>query len=135
MGRLQNNPSIRWVCPKSTHAHPLTWGNKNSNTGHFRPKLVPKLPSLQGTMVFTLWYLCQFCFCFLNMSYLFLWDDIYFFLVKKRTWFRKKKRITIFLFFKNGHNNTKTKKAFQNLEVYWANFSHIFWEIKARNWL
>ncbi len=28
MGRLQNNPSIRWVHPKSTHAHPLTWGNK-----------------------------------------------------------------------------------------------------------
>jgi hypothetical protein len=29
MDRLQNNPSIRWVHPKSTHAHPLTWGNKN----------------------------------------------------------------------------------------------------------
>ncbi len=28
MGRLQNNPSIGWVHPKSTHAHPLTWGNK-----------------------------------------------------------------------------------------------------------
>jgi hypothetical protein len=28
MGRLQNNPSIRWVHPKSTHAHPLAWGNK-----------------------------------------------------------------------------------------------------------
>jgi hypothetical protein len=27
MGRLQNNPSIIWVHPKSTHAHPLTWGN------------------------------------------------------------------------------------------------------------
>jgi hypothetical protein len=27
MGRLQNNPSIEWVHPKSTHAHPLAWGN------------------------------------------------------------------------------------------------------------
>jgi hypothetical protein len=27
MGRLQNNPSIGWVHPKSTHAHPLAWGN------------------------------------------------------------------------------------------------------------
>jgi hypothetical protein len=29
MGRLQNNPSIGWVHPKSTHVHPLAWGNKN----------------------------------------------------------------------------------------------------------
>jgi Txe/YoeB family toxin of Txe-Axe toxin-antitoxin module len=29
MGRLQNNPSIGWVHPKSTHAHPLTWDNNN----------------------------------------------------------------------------------------------------------
>jgi hypothetical protein len=29
MGRLQNNPSIGWVHPKFTHAHPLAWGNKN----------------------------------------------------------------------------------------------------------
>jgi hypothetical protein len=28
MGRLQNNPSIGWVHPKSTHAHPLAWDNK-----------------------------------------------------------------------------------------------------------
>jgi hypothetical protein len=28
MGRLQNSPSIGWVHPKSTHAHPLAWGNK-----------------------------------------------------------------------------------------------------------
>ncbi len=28
MGRFQNNPSIGWVHPKSTHAHPLAWGNK-----------------------------------------------------------------------------------------------------------
>jgi len=28
MGRLQNNPSIKWVDPKSTHTHPLNWGNK-----------------------------------------------------------------------------------------------------------
>jgi hypothetical protein len=33
MGRLQNNPSIGWVPPKSTHAHPLTWGNKKIKTG------------------------------------------------------------------------------------------------------
>jgi len=28
MGRCQNNPSIGWMHPKSTHAHPLPWGNK-----------------------------------------------------------------------------------------------------------
>ncbi len=28
MGRLQNNPSIRWVHPKSTQARPLAWANK-----------------------------------------------------------------------------------------------------------
>jgi hypothetical protein len=32
MGRLQNNPSIGWVNPKSTHAHPLTGAIKNLNT-------------------------------------------------------------------------------------------------------
>jgi hypothetical protein len=31
MGRLQNKPSIGWVHPKSTHVHPLAWGNKNKN--------------------------------------------------------------------------------------------------------
>jgi len=31
MGRLQNNPSIGWVHPKSTHVCPLAWGNKNTN--------------------------------------------------------------------------------------------------------
>jgi len=38
MGRFQNNPSIGWVHPKSTHAHPLAWGNRMvllaSNTSH-----------------------------------------------------------------------------------------------------
>jgi len=29
MGRFQNNPSIGWLHPKSTHAHPLAWANKN----------------------------------------------------------------------------------------------------------
>ncbi len=28
MGRFQNNPSIGWVHPKSTHVCPLPWGNK-----------------------------------------------------------------------------------------------------------
>jgi hypothetical protein len=28
MGRFQNNPSIGWVHPKSTHACPLAWDNK-----------------------------------------------------------------------------------------------------------
>jgi hypothetical protein len=28
MGRTQNNPSIVWVHPKSTHAWPLASGNK-----------------------------------------------------------------------------------------------------------
>jgi hypothetical protein len=31
MGRLQNNPSIGWVHPKSTHAHPLAWGNNHDH--------------------------------------------------------------------------------------------------------
>jgi hypothetical protein len=35
MGRLQNNPSIGWVHPKSTHAHPLAWGNKNMQVTNF----------------------------------------------------------------------------------------------------
>jgi len=30
MGRLQNNPSIGWVHPKSTHAPPLAWGQCNN---------------------------------------------------------------------------------------------------------
>jgi hypothetical protein len=29
MARVQNNPSIGWVHPKSAHVHPLTWGQKN----------------------------------------------------------------------------------------------------------
>jgi len=29
MGRLQNNPSIGWVHPKSTHARLSAWRNKN----------------------------------------------------------------------------------------------------------
>jgi hypothetical protein len=28
MGRLQNNPSIGWVHPKSTQRHRLAWANK-----------------------------------------------------------------------------------------------------------
>jgi len=28
MGRFQNNPSIGWLHPKSTHAHPLVGANK-----------------------------------------------------------------------------------------------------------
>jgi hypothetical protein len=31
MGRLQNNPSIGWVHPKSTHAGPLAWDNNKGN--------------------------------------------------------------------------------------------------------
>jgi hypothetical protein len=31
MGRLQNNPSIEWVHPKSTHMDPLAWGNNKEN--------------------------------------------------------------------------------------------------------
>ncbi len=27
MNKFQNNPSIEWVQPKSTHAHPLVQGN------------------------------------------------------------------------------------------------------------
>ncbi len=35
MGRFQNNPSMRWVQPKSTHARPLAWGN-NKTTFMFK---------------------------------------------------------------------------------------------------
>jgi hypothetical protein len=28
MGRLQNDPSIGWVHPKSAYGVPLAWGNK-----------------------------------------------------------------------------------------------------------
>jgi hypothetical protein len=32
MGGLQNNPSIGWVIPKSTHVcPPLAWGNNKEN--------------------------------------------------------------------------------------------------------
>ncbi len=30
MGRFQNNPSIGWAHPKSTHAHSLALGNKKN---------------------------------------------------------------------------------------------------------
>jgi len=39
MGRLQNNPSIGWVHPKSTHVCPLAWGNNK-----IHKKLKPFLP-------------------------------------------------------------------------------------------
>jgi hypothetical protein len=32
MGRLQNNPSIGKVHPKSTHACPIAWGNRKRET-------------------------------------------------------------------------------------------------------
>jgi hypothetical protein len=35
MGRFQNNQSTGWVHPKSTHARPLAWGNKNLNMFSF----------------------------------------------------------------------------------------------------
>jgi hypothetical protein len=28
MGKFQNNPSIGWLPPKSTHAHLLTWAKQ-----------------------------------------------------------------------------------------------------------
>jgi hypothetical protein len=37
MGRFQNHPSMGWVHPKSTHAHPLAWGN-NKTTFIFNKK-------------------------------------------------------------------------------------------------
>ncbi len=36
MDILQNNSSIGWVHPKSTHVCPLAWGNK-----HTPPTLIP----------------------------------------------------------------------------------------------
>jgi hypothetical protein len=42
MGRLQNNPSIGWVHPKSTHAGPLAWGNNKGNKkATMKLKIVP----------------------------------------------------------------------------------------------
>jgi len=46
MGRLQNNPSIGMVHQKSTHAHPLAWGNKNvilEEHGSHCPRMGPTL--------------------------------------------------------------------------------------------
>jgi len=34
MGRFQNNTSIGWVHPKSTHVLPLAWGNKKIRKLH-----------------------------------------------------------------------------------------------------
>ncbi len=34
MGRFQNNPLTGWVHPKSTHVHPLAWGNNNIKFAH-----------------------------------------------------------------------------------------------------
>jgi len=36
MVRLQNNPSIRWVHPKSTHVHPLACGNNKEELAPHR---------------------------------------------------------------------------------------------------
>jgi hypothetical protein len=36
MGRRQNNPSIGWVHPKSTHGRPLTWGSKEIQWFQYR---------------------------------------------------------------------------------------------------
>jgi hypothetical protein len=36
IGRLQNNPPIGWVHPKSTHEHPLAWGNKKIGELHLQ---------------------------------------------------------------------------------------------------
>jgi len=51
MGRLQNNPSIGWVHPKSTHAHPLAWGQTGSAWGQKEPNHVPE----QNQFVFFDW--------------------------------------------------------------------------------
>jgi len=40
MGRFQNNPSIGWVHPKSTRAHPLTWGNNREREKVIRMEVV-----------------------------------------------------------------------------------------------
>jgi hypothetical protein len=45
MGRLQNNPSIGWVHPKTTHAHPVAWGNKKTSS-HVQPSTATVLKHL-----------------------------------------------------------------------------------------
>ncbi len=54
MGRLQNNLSIGWVHPRSTHDRPLTWGNENSKENLEFDFLanVPQLLSLLKIMEF-----------------------------------------------------------------------------------
>jgi hypothetical protein len=48
MVRLQNNPSIRWVHPKSTHVHPLAWGNNKEELA------TPRLSGWLSVFIFTI---------------------------------------------------------------------------------
>ncbi len=49
MGRLQNNPSIGWVHPKSTHARPLAWdNNKRGIATAFRSQ--PRIGKIHDTV-------------------------------------------------------------------------------------
>jgi len=45
MGRFQNNPSIGWLHPKSTHAHPLVWANKKLTCKPITLSIWPTLDS------------------------------------------------------------------------------------------
>jgi hypothetical protein len=46
MGRLQNNPSIGWVNPKSTHTHPLAWTDKKLTCKPLTLSIQPTFDSL-----------------------------------------------------------------------------------------
>ncbi len=46
MGRFQNNPSIGWLHPKFTHAHPLTWTNKELTRKPITLSIQPTFDSL-----------------------------------------------------------------------------------------
>jgi hypothetical protein len=56
MGRLQNNPSIGWVHPKSTHAHPLARGNKNLIIEEHQLCSMLQLPSHHQRSIHNQWF-------------------------------------------------------------------------------
>jgi hypothetical protein len=46
MGGLQNNSSIGWLHPKSTHAHPLAWASKKLTYNSVTLSIQPSFDSL-----------------------------------------------------------------------------------------
>ncbi len=71
MGRFQNYPSMGWVHPKCTHAHPLAWGN-NKTTFIFRKKKKHETLSIcwQNALTFQI----ANSFSFLSSKIPFFWE-------------------------------------------------------------